>query len=135
MTATFDPSLSAPLDRVRQLIGDTAVTLARDVEVQDETITAYLTVQNGNELRVAWLLAGDLMAKYARQVEIAVDHQTSRADQAFAQYRLLREMLGERLKEAQTADPSIGFTGVFVGGLDDSRGPFDYPAAPDLGLQ
>lgn len=135
MTATFNISLATPLDRVRQLIGDTNVAAAKDVEIQDETISYYLSAENGNELRVAWLLACDLMGKYARQVEIAVDHQTSRADQAFAQYAKLKLMLEDRMRQAQTADINTGFTGVYVGGLDDARGPYDLPAAPDLGLQ
>lgn len=134
MTATFDPTLANPLDRVRQLIGDTEVSKPRNVEIQDETIIAYLAANSQNELRVAWLLACDLMAKYARQVEIAVDHQTSRADQAFKQYSQLKQMLEDRMRSTSKASDT-GFSGVFAGGLDDDRGPYDYPAAPDLGLQ
>lgn len=134
MVATFNPALTQPLDRVRQLIGDTDVSNPKKVDVQDETILYYLSANANNELRVAWICCCDLMAAYAKQVEIAVDHQTSRADQAFDHYKQLKSVLEDRMRQQQTTTDA-GFFGIFVGGLDDARGPYDYPAAPDVGLQ
>lgn len=124
MAATFQPALTRPLDRVRQLIGDTSVEKAKDVELQDETISYYLTSENGNELRVAWLCAQDLVARYAREVEFTVDHQTTRYNQAHDQYVALVAQLADRIA---AAPPLIdtGFSGIYVGGIGDCRGPLD----------
>lgn len=64
MTATFNPALVAPLDRVRFIVGDIVVATA---EVQDETYTALLTANAADENKAALAVADYLLLLYARQ--------------------------------------------------------------------
>ncbi len=84
---------------------------------------------------MAYQLALDLAAKWARMVEVTVDHQTTRANQRYEQYRQLAADLKSQLDAASAATSDIGFPGAYVGGIGDDRGGYDYPGLPDLGLQ
>lgn len=64
MTATFNPALVAPLDRVRFIVGDIVVATA---EVQDETYVALLAANAADENKAALAVADYLLLLYARQ--------------------------------------------------------------------
>lgn len=85
MTFTFNPSLSTPLSRVRQHIGDTTEAGA---QVEDATINAYLG-QGMTELAAAARLCWDLSARYAGRPDIDVDNQLQRFSQVSKQYAAL----------------------------------------------
>jgi hypothetical protein len=126
MTWTFSESLSTPRDQVRQLIGDTNSTKP---EVPDETITYYFTLET-TPLAVAYRLALDLEAKYARIVEVTVDHQTTRGNQIAENYRkLATRLFADLQRSAQGA--TVDNSGLFVGGLSSSLGLADYDGAYD----
>lgn len=131
MSFTFDPALASPTSRIRQRLGDTDAT---NVEIQDETIAYYLTVRGGSELAVAYQLALDCAAKYARLVDVTVDHQLTKASQAATAYTKLAERLAGELRNESIGANSGGFVGVLVAGIDDNTGPFDVETLPPAPL-
>lgn len=127
MAFTFNPDLSTPRDQVRQRIGDTDST---DVELQDATIDAYLTMMANSVLNVAYRCATDLMAKYARQVEVTVDHQTTRANQAFEAYKTLADAILLDIRQA-AAGATETYPGIWMTGSGDHSAPYDkVPTLP-----
>lgn len=107
---------------MRQRLGDTDST---NVEVPDETITAYIN-QSLSVIKTAARLARDLAAKYARLVDSENDRQTQKASQAFAQYTKLADQLdSEAATESAPAGAGAGSAGVDVGGA--VRGCDDRP--------
>lgn len=128
MAFTFDPALSSPRDRVRDLIGDTDPD---NVEVQNETLDYYLSVNSDAVLPVAYRVALNLAAKYARIVEVTVDHQTTRGQQIADNYRkMAAEFLTEMSRSNSAATLSI--PGIFVGGLNSDGSLKDCEAGYDL---
>lgn len=127
MAWTFNPALTSPLDRVRQLIGDTD---AEHQELQNETILAYLG-SNSVELAVAYQCALDLQAKYSRIVQVTVDHQSSYGQQVSDAYAKLAASLLSRLRQTAVGSTEDS-TGIFVGGIGDCRGPYDVWTLPPL---
>lgn len=127
MAFSYNASLNTATSRVRQLLGDTSTPKH---EVEDETIAAYLATTR-SELATAAQLAEDLAAKYARAVDTTHDHQSTYASQAMQQYLKLAERLRARMAASPGATSS-GFSGVFVGGIDDCRTPIDMvcPSCP-----
>jgi hypothetical protein len=122
MAATFNPGLLTPLDRVRQLIGDTDVNAPK---FDDATITFYLQ-KPLSEFRAASALAYDLAAKYAGMADVTVDDQLTRASHLFDHYSKLAARL--LAQDQETPNPSAGSAyggGVIVTGLGDCRGPLD----------
>ncbi len=122
MAATFNPSLATPLDRVRQLIGDTTVASAK---IQDETISAYLA-RPLSEHGAASLLAYVLAAKYAGMADVTVDDQLTRASHLYEHYTKLGDRLAKQ--DAAKPNPSAGDAyggGIIVTGVGDCRGPLD----------
>ena len=132
MAFTFNPALAQPRDQVRQLIGDTDVN---NFDIHDETIDAYLLTKP-SVLAVAYQLAVDLTAKYAHLVDVTVDHQQTRASQAFANYTKLAERLLAQLMRESAIDGGSGFAGVGCFGV--GTGPaegysgWDYPGLPPI---
>lgn len=123
MAATFNANLADPISKVRQKIGDTDTT---NVEVQDETITAYLTEKGGVVLQVAHQLALDLAAKYARYADTTVDDQLTRFKHVYDNYIKLADRLGKEIAAlAPTSPASAAQPGIYVGGIGDCRGPLD----------
>ena len=126
MTFSYNPNLADPISRVRQTLGDVD-TATHDAE--DETITYYLSAYP-SELQVALVLCRDLMAKYAKLVDVTVDHQTTRASQAYQNYKNLAMQLEARL--AATGGVPLGaFVGVMVTGQGVDLGPWDVPTYPN----
>lgn len=121
---TFDPTLAAPLDRIRQRIGDTDPARA---QVQDETITAYLGL-GFSELRAAQRLCLDIAAKYAPIGDIALDRQLSKTSQIYDHYIQLAADIGAEMAKATPA--SSATPQMIVGGIGDRRGPLDRCAGP-----
>lgn len=118
---TFDPALTTPKDQVRQRIGDTEVVGA---QVQDETIAAYLGTMS--VLGAARQLCLDLAAKWARVGTVTLDDQQQRGEAISKHYLDLAAQLA---KEDAKTSPGVSNTGsIFVGGLDDCRGPIDGQA-------
>lgn len=132
MAATFNPDLSDAISRIRQIIGDTTVARA---QFQDETITAYLAAKGDNENAVAAQLAWDLSAKWASAVDVEVDQQkVTSASNLSKRYAELAKRLEDQGR-AGAALTSSGFGGVYVGGLDDCRGPsLTFPYECDAGI-
>lgn len=116
MSFTFSSSLSTDISKVRQLLGDTVDTGHR---IEDETITAYLTRKG--VLMTAAQCAYDLAARYAIMVDSEVDNQNNKASQLSANYEALGKRLEAQAASAAAADVS-GFTGIYVGGIEDYRG-------------
>lgn len=131
MVATFKPDLSNPVSKVRQLIGDTDVSNLNKVEVQDETILAYMAAPFSHTVtRAAAQLAYDISAKYARLADTTIDDQLTRWQHVTQQYK----DLGDRLTAAANREDSVAgaggsFSGVMVTGIGDCRGPLDNCAA------
>lgn len=100
MSFSFDPGLTDPLDRVRQLIGDTV-----DAEhlVEDATITYYLTIMG--ELATAARLAHDLMARFASSIDAGSDRQLFQRSQRFKQYKELAINLDAQLAQQGSTGP------------------------------
>lgn len=65
MSATYDPTLTTALDRMRFHLGDTTVVPEESALVPDETYTALLTLQ-GEALATATLAEG-LAARFAQE--------------------------------------------------------------------
>lgn len=128
MTFTFKTDLSSTRDKVRQLIGDVD---AAHVEIQDETIAAYVISIGDSALAVAYQLALDLAAKYSRIVAVTLDHQTSHGEQIASNYRKLAESLYAQLKQAGTGSTADN-SGIFATGFGDFTGPYDVPTLPQL---
>jgi phage terminase large subunit-like protein len=111
MTATFDPALATPKDRVRQKLGDTVVANAL---VQDETIAYYLTTEALSETYTAARLARDLAAQFAREVSFTVDGQGQKDGDLSRQF----EALAERLEaQAATEAAAVAAGGSYTGGI------------------
>lgn len=127
MAFTFDPTLSSPRDRIRQLIGDTDST---HPQIPDETIDYYTGVDSV-ELSVAYKLALDLAARYARYPQITVDHQMTNAVQISANYRALAAELLTQLRNG-SAGATEDQPGIVVTGIGDCRGPYDVWTLPPL---
>jgi hypothetical protein len=119
MTATFDPELADPKDRIRQRIGDTDPASA---QVQDETIEAYL-LSGLSELGVARQLCLDLAAKWATASTVTLDDQQQRAEGVYKHYIDLAAQIG-KLMAPPTGQGSVAGS-IIVGGLNDTRGPLD----------
>lgn len=68
MTTTYDPSLAAPKDRVRQLVGDTASPW----NFTDEAIN-YWVGELGSERAAAAQLADSMAASYSRRPKLEID--------------------------------------------------------------
>lgn len=128
MTATFDPALTTPKDRVRLHIGDTGGLLASgaipNAEVADETIAAYLTTLT--VLRTAETLANSLAAKYAKVGDFTVDDQRNANSKISANYLALAKRLGDLATADEASSSTVTSGGVVVTGLNDFRGPLDY---------
>lgn len=127
MTATFDPKLTGPIDRIRQYLGDTNTSKP---QIVDDTIQAYLNT-GLSELRVAAQLARDLAARYAAMVDTEHDNMQTMGSQLRQHYTELAADL-ERLA-AQVTGPATaagGFGGILVTGIGDCRGPLDSWCPP-----
>lgn len=107
MAATFNPSLSDAISRVRQMLGDTVVASAL---IEDETIEAYLTSRG--ELATAAQLARDLSARYANQIDTDVDGQAQRNSQRFRHFKELAAQL-EAQAQAETKVTTAGSTSFY----------------------
>lgn len=78
MTNSFNDALTAPKDRVRVMLGDTATPW----KFSDETINYFLT-QNTSEREVAALLADSLAAQYAGRPALKIgDFSVDYAEQS-----------------------------------------------------
>ncbi len=123
---------------MRQRLGDTNCDR---VEVQDETINAYLTETSSNILQTCYKLALDLQAKYARYADVTVDDQLQRFKHIYDNYKSLAERFAKELAALPpTTDAAAGFSGIMVGGIGDCRGPLasccdDYDSATYRRLQ
>lgn len=113
MTATFNPDLSTPKDKVRQKLGDTDTANAL---VQDETIAAYLTGENMTPTGAAARLARELAARFARDTDFTVDGQGQKDGARFAQFTALADQLDiMATNEGGAFNPVEG--GVSAGGI------------------
>jgi hypothetical protein len=93
VTATFQPDLSRPLDRVRFVVGDIVVATA---EVQDETYLALLTANAADENKAALAVADYLILFYGRQpVTVEV---TGAVKVAFTSRLAALEQIAQRLR-------------------------------------
>lgn len=123
MTATFDPSLPQPLDRMRFTVGDINVAAA---EVQDETYLA-LYAANGNDENLAALNVADyLILSYARQPESV--EVTGAVKVAFTSRLAALEQIAMRLRII-TGAPGAAATTV-QGGTLTNVGEFLAPWEP-----
>lgn len=140
MAATYDPNLADPVSQVRIEIGDVgdgAGAFPNPAELQDETITVFLTTCADVVLRAAAKAAWTLSAKYAGMVDVDVDNQLTKASQRFKQYRELALRLDERAaaggNPAGLSESGIE-AGPYVTGIGDTRGSlwdaFGYPGYP-----
>lgn len=123
MTATFNPSLTDAISRVRQTIGDTVVSPATKAQVQDETITAVLTSKNSDELAASIQLAWDLSARWALAVDTEIDNQLIKASQRAKAYKDLALRLERQAAKGSATANGASFSGIYVGGTTDTRGP------------
>lgn len=120
MAATFNPALTTPRDRARQYLGDTNVAKA---EFPDETYDYWLGIGR-TALATATQLAYDAEAKYARQADITVDDQRQMVSHIAKAYRALADRLSG-MADPDVLPASAAAPGIFVGGLEDCRGPID----------
>lgn len=122
MTATFNPSLTDRISRIRFKLGDTNTAAP---EIEDESIF-YFIGQGLTDTGAAATIAAAIAAKYAKLADTTVDDQLTRYSHVFKAWRELAEALqAEADKEAavpNTTTPS--YPAVIVTGLDDCRGPF-----------
>lgn len=110
---------------MRQKIGDTNVKVESKIEVQDETIQAYLNTLGGVS-ETAYQLALDLAAKYAKYGDVTVDDQLQRYKHIYDNYVALAERLGREIgKVAVPTAAAIARPGIMVSGVGDCRGPLD----------
>lgn len=119
MAATFDPTLAAAKDRIRQRIGDTDPTRAR---IQDETIAAYIA-QGMTELGVARRLCLDIAAVYAGIGDVHLDDQRQSYGQIYQHYMDLARAIAAEERPASSA--AAAGSRIIVGGIGDCRGPID----------
>jgi hypothetical protein len=127
MAATFDASLSGPVDRMRHAVGDTDVTVAADALRQDETYEAYLGFYSVSLAATApsageWKATRDMLRALA--AEVAQDPDTYGSP-------TLRVQWGERIKTwlslADTLDKQIALVvgnGAVVGSQIPTRGVY-----------
>jgi hypothetical protein len=121
MTFTFDPTLSTPLSRVRQHVGDTTAP----GEVADETITYYLGLPK-SELASAAQIAWDLAAKYAKVVKVVVDDQSVDPGKISENYVAMAKRLeGQAADVPSGSNPAAFGGGIIVTGIGDCRGLID----------
>jgi hypothetical protein len=143
MAATYSPSLSDPLSKVRFEIGDVGKgdgTFPNPAEIDDATITSLLTLNADVVLRAAASAAWSLAAKYASMVDIDVDNQLTRASQRYKQYSDLAKRLDERAAagvppnavavSGYEAGPMVTGIGDTRGALWDAWGDGGYPKGP-----
>lgn len=75
------------------------------------------------ELRVAYQLALDLAAKWARYGTTTLDDQQQRAESIYKHYLELAQELKTELGKGSAGSGSTG--AIVVGGIGDTRGPID----------
>lgn len=113
MSFSFSADLSDAISRVRQYLGD---TVDAGHEVENETITAYLTAGR-SELAAAAQLARDLASKYVKQIDSTVDGATQRASQIYQHYLALAQALTQQSAAETVQTAAVGtFAGVGVYG-------------------
>lgn len=126
MSATFNPALTAPLDKIRFAIGDTAVASAI---VQDETILSLLAEAGATPASVSASLAQFILTTYQQRVTYDVDGQGERFSDLAKNYvqtvALLQAKADAEAKDnadddAVAAAVALG-GGILVGGLSQSR--------------
>lgn len=115
MTATYDPTLAAPKDRVRFHLGDTNVSAAL---VQDETIMTLLAEGGATPLSVAAFLARGIAAEFAQKVDFDVDGEGAKYSQKRKAFLGLAEDLDDRVaaERAAAADADAIAAGAALGG-------------------
>lgn len=115
MTATFNPALTATLDKIRFDIGDTNVA---DVVVQDETILAKLAEAGATQASVSASLAHYILTIYSQRVTYDVDGQGARESDRAKNYATvvarLQALADEEAK--QNANEEQVAAGVAMGG-------------------
>lgn len=97
MSATYDPTLDTPLDRVRFRLGDTVVVPESAAQLSNEEITALLTQADGNEGRAALAAAKSLYARYSRMVSTSVGDTSIQMGELADNFRSLIHDLEEEL--------------------------------------
>lgn len=126
MTATFSPDLADDVSKVRQRIGDTDVSKA---QIQDETITAYITGQGLTVLATARRLCLDLAGVWSRKAAmITLDDQRSDFSKVATHYITLATEIEKELRPVVSvdgaADPGLYMTSGTCSPFRDSS--LDY---------
>lgn len=135
MATTFNPALTDDISKVRIEIGDAgdgAGAFPRGAEVQDATITYFLST-GLNPVAAAARVCYTLVAKYAAMVDVTVDHQMTKASQRYSQYLSLAKSLDQRAGLGIGATPPPGLDGPIVMGIGDNSGPRDIYGRPISG--
>lgn len=105
MPWSYDPNLVSDVDQVRFLIGD---TLSTDPQLQNEEISAFLTIHANDVRATAIAAARALSARYTRQADKWVGDLKILNSQKSRQYARLAEDLGKSSSASISGIPSAG---------------------------
>lgn len=108
MSATYDPTLAAPLDQVRFRLGDTSVTPASNALLSDEEIAALLAANGGSVGKAAVAGCRGLIARFARLVTHSVGDTSDQFSDLVDHYRDLLKGLQRELAASGSALPFAG---------------------------
>jgi hypothetical protein len=108
VTASYDPTLSTPLDEVRFTLGDTIVTPPESALLSDEELTALLIANGDHVGRTALAAAKSLVARFSRLVTMSVGDSSASFGELVTQYRDLVSDLQRSLARGGGALPYAG---------------------------